>query len=185
MRKTLALAVICLAGVAAFAAVGRGAQTQSHKPEQAASATQTKAKAALLPLNVSTGLWEMTQTVTWTGLPPQFAAALTNGMPMHYKSCVKQADLIKNPWANGSGAGDRCSWTVLSSTGTDMQVQGTCSPGNGDGMSMQMHGKIHAIDSENGTGSVDVTLTGNGMNAKGHATYTGKWIAATCPADVN
>lgn len=160
MRKAIAMGVIGLAASLAFAATGK-----------------------MQPLKVKTGLWQMTQRITWTGLPPQFAAALTNGVPMHYKSCVKPTDLLKNPWANGSG--QKCSWTVVSSTGTDMEVQGICAPGNSDRVSMQMHGKIHAVDSENGTGSIDVTLTGNSMNAKGHASYTGKWIAATCPAGMN
>lgn len=160
MRKAIALAVICLGASLALAAA-----------------------ANIQPLKVKTGLWQMTQTVTWTGLPPQYAAALTNGVPHQYKSCVKQTDLLKNPWADGSG--QKCSWTVLKSNGTDMEVQGTCAPGNADGISMQMRGKIHAIDSENGTGSVDAILTMNGMTAKGHASYTGKWIGATCPAGMN
>ncbi len=158
MRKALAVAIICSGATSAFAAAGN--------PQ---------------PLKVKTGLWQMTQKITWTGLRPQFATALTNGMPLHYNSCVEQADLLRNPWANGSG--QKCSWTVLNSDGTDMEVQGTCD--NGSRMSMQMHGEIHAVDSENGTGSVDVTLTGNGMNAKGHGDYTGKWMSATCPSDSN
>ena len=158
MRKAIAAGAICLAAGLAFAQTGR-----------------------LQPLKVKTGQWQMTQNLTWTGLPPQLAAALTNGVPVHYKSCVKQEDLLKNPWTNGSG--QKCSWTVLHSDGTDMEVQGTCSVGEGDRMSLQMHGKIHAVDSENGTGSVETTLTGNGMNAKGHADYVGKWIGATCSAD--
>ena len=160
MKKAIGVMMICLAASIAFAATGK-----------------------LQPLKVKTGLWQMTQTVTWTGLPPQFAAALTNGVPAHYKSCVKQSDLLKNPWSDGSG--QKCSWTVLNSNGTDMEVQGTCSAAISGDISLQMHGKIHAVDSENGTGSVDVTLSGNGMNAKGHADYTGKWIGATCPANVN
>lgn len=159
MRKVMAVAVICLGASLALAATEK-----------------------LQPLRVKTGLWRMTQTVTWTGLPPQYAAALTNGVPAHYKSCVKPTDLLKNPWADGSG--QKCTWTVLNSTGTDMEVQGACD-NKGDGVTMEMRGKIHAIDSENGTGSVDATLTMNGMTAKGHASYTGKWIGATCTKDVN
>lgn len=158
MRKAMAVGLISLAASVAFAATGK-----------------------LQPLKVKTGLWQMTQTVTWSGLPPQYAAALTNGVPAHYKSCVKTSDLIKNPWADGSG--QKCTWTALNSNGTDMEVQGSCQ-GN-DGVTLQMQGKIHAVDSENGTGAVDVTLTMNGMTAKGHASYTGKWIGATCPAEVN
>jgi hypothetical protein len=160
MRKAIVVGAICLGASLAFAATD-----------------------SLKPLNVKTGLWQMTQTVTWNGLPPQFAAMLANSVPTHYKSCVKQSDLLKNPWAEGSG--EKCSWTVLNSNGTDMEVQGTCRAADNNNMSLQMHGKIHAVDSENGTGSMDVTLSANGMNAKGHGDYSGKWIGATCPADVN
>lgn len=160
MRKAIAVGLICLGASLAFAATGN-----------------------IQPLKVKTGLWQMTQTVTWTGLPPQYQALLQNAAPGHYKSCVKQTDLLKNPWSNGSR--QRCTWTVLNSNGTDMEVQGSCDATANGGGSMEMHGKIHAVDSENGTGSADVTLTWNGMTAKGHATYTGKWIGATCPADVN
>lgn len=158
MRKVIAVAMICLGTSLAFAATGD-----------------------IQPLKVKTGLWQMTQKVTWSGLPPQYAAALQNGVPTQYKSCVKTTDLIKNPWANGSG--HKCTWTVLNSNGTDMEVQGACDAKGGS--TMEMHGKVHAVDSENGTGTVDITLTMNGMTAKGHASYTGKWIAATCPADPN
>ena len=44
------------------------------------------------PLNVKTGLWQMTQTITWTGLPPQMAAMMKNARPVNYKSCVKEKD---------------------------------------------------------------------------------------------
>jgi hypothetical protein len=47
MRKTLYAAVSCLAAAVVFAASGE-----------------------FQPLKVKTGLWEMTETVTWTGLPP-------------------------------------------------------------------------------------------------------------------
>src|SRR5580704_8587148 len=78
------------------------------------------------PLNVKTGLWQMTQTVTWTGLtglPPQLAAVLQNGQKVAYRSCVKTTDLSTNPWADGSG--QHCRWTVLNSSGNDMEVKGT------------------------------------------------------------
>lgn len=182
MRKALAVAVICFAAACAFAATMLLAQTQSTKPAQDASAAPTRAKAAsenITPLHASPGLWQMTEKVTWTGLPPQYAAALQNGVPNHYKSCVKAKDLTTNPWAEGSG--EKCSWTVLNSTGSDMEVTGTsCDLGKSWGMTAEAHGKIHLVDSQNGTGSFEVTLTGNGQTMHGHADYTGKWIGATC-----
>lgn len=170
MRKAIAGVVICLVASLAFAATGD-----------------------IQPLKARTGLWQMTKTVNWTlppQLPPQYAqyAALLqqqNGIPHKYKSCVKRKDLNSNPWSEGTG--EKCTWTVLKSTGTDMQIQGSCDLSQERGMpaTAEGRGKIHIVDSENGTGSEDFTLTANGMTAKGHASYTGKWIAATCPANMN
>jgi hypothetical protein len=49
-------------------------------------------------------------------------------------------------------------------------------------MAAEIHGQIHVMDSENGTGSMTVTLTGNGQTMHGLAKYAGKWISASCPA---
>jgi hypothetical protein len=161
MSKAIAAAVICLAVSLAFAAT---------EPLQ--------------PLDVKTGLWQMTETVTWTGLPPQLATAMKNGQPRNYKTCVKAKDLNMNPWADGSG--EKCTWTVLNSTGTDMEVRGSsCDMGRDYGMTAEAHGTIHILDSENGTGSFAVTLTGNGQTMNGHASYTGKWISASCSSGMN
>jgi hypothetical protein len=137
--------------------------------------------ASLHPLNVKTGLWQMSETITWTGLPPQLAAAMSNGKVRNYQSCVKKEDLSTNPWAGGSR--ESCTWTVVSSTGTDMEVQGTsCDMGSESGMMAQVHGKIHVLDSEDGTGSFDIMMTGNGQTMNGHVSYVGKWVGSSCPA---
>jgi hypothetical protein len=162
MRKTLFVAAICLLASVVFGA-----------------------KEEFQPLKVKTGLWQVTETITWSGLPPQMAAIMKAAPPTRtYKSCVTAKDLNNNPWANGSG--DKCTWTVLNSTGSDMEVQGTsCDLGNNYGMKADVHGKIHVQDSENGTGSMAVTLTGNGQTMNGNASYTGKWIGASCIAGTN
>jgi Protein of unknown function (DUF3617) len=161
MRKPLWVAVICLSASVALAATG-----------------------TFQPLKVKTGVWQMTEIVTWTGLPPQMAAMMQSGHTTKYKSCVTAKDLNTNPWANGSD--EKCKWTVLNSTGTEMEVQGTsCEAGKEYGMTTEVHGKIHVQDSENGTGTMEITLTGNGQTMHGKASYTGKWIGATCPADLN
>jgi hypothetical protein len=159
MRKRLLVVVICSAASGVFAAAGQ-----------------------FQPLTVKTGLWHMTKAITWTELPPQMAAMM-KAVPQTttYNSCVTTKDLNTNPWANGSG--DNCTWTVLSSTSTDMEVRGIgCDFGKNSGMTADVHGKIHVLDSENGTGSMTVTLTGNGQTMNGHASYTGKWVSASCPA---
>jgi len=163
MRKAIAVGLICLAASVALAATAK-----------------------LQPLKVKTGLWQMTQKVTSSeNVPPQFAPMIKNAVPMSYKSCVKPTDLIVNPWSNGSDT-KKCTWTTVSSTGTYMEVQGTCSLRNNEGgASMQMHGKIHALDSEHGTGTMKVSVNFNGQAMKYTVDLTGKWLAATCPADMN
>jgi len=159
MRKILLVVALASAACVVFAAAGQ-----------------------FQPLNVKTGLWQMTKAITWTDLPPQMAAMMkATPQTTTYKSCVTANSLNTNPWANGSG--DNCTWTVLNSTGTDMELQGTgCDFGKNSGMTADVHGQIHVLDSENGTGSMTVVLTGNGQTMRGVATYAGKWVGASCPA---
>ncbi len=139
---------------------------------------------SLTPLNVKTGLWQMTETITWVGLPPQMAAAMNNGHTINYKSCVKPADLSSNPW--GQGSGHVCRWTAVKSDGSDMELQGdSCDLGKALGMAADVKGTIHVIDPQDGTGTFDVVLTGNGQTMHGHAEYKGQWVAPTCPAGMN
>ncbi len=135
----------------------------------------------LQSLNVKTGLWHMTKAIKWTDLPPQMMAMMKAAPQITtYNSCVTTKDLNTNPWGNGSG--DDCTWTVLNSTGTDMEVRATgCDFGKDSGMTAEVHGQIHVLDSENGTGSMAITLTGNGQTMHGLASYTGKWVSASCP----
>ncbi len=63
-----------------------------------------------------------------------------------------------------------------------MELKGSgCEFGRNSGMTAEIHGQIHILDSENGTGSMIVTLAGNGQTMHGVATYTGKWVGASCP----
>lgn len=178
MKKTIAVVGIALAASLAFA----GAQEQSKKQVQ--EAPNSKVKLAFIPLKAALGLWQITQTVNWTGLPPQMAAMMQQMSPTNtYKSCVKKKDLSTNPWAEGSH--EKCVWTALSSTATDMDVQATsCKFGNNDRYptTANLHGHITMSDSEHGIGHFDVDMNAMGQTMHGHATYTGTWIAATCPA---
>ncbi len=172
--------MIVLSSISILAAVLLG-QSQGNKAREAAP--PPSAALNLTPLNVKTGLWQMTETITWVGLPPQMAA-MSNGPAVNYKSCVKSADLSSNPW--GEGSGDKCHWTALSSNGSDMEVQGdSCDLGKNYAMTANVTGTIHVIDSQHGTGAFDIVMTGNGQTMHGHATYTGQWVGPTCPAGVN
>jgi len=133
------------------------------------------------PLKASTGLWQMTVTTTWTGLPPEMANMMANGRTRSYTSCVKPEDLRSNPW--GRGDREQCTWTVLASTETDMDLKGTSCNIGMQGMTADILGKIHLSDEKNGTGSFDVSLSSHGQTAMGHASYTGKWVSSTCPTE--
>src|ERR1700721_1285055 len=100
------------------------------------------ATAQMQPLTAKTGLWRMTKTVKWTDLPPQMAAMMKGAAPTTtYNSCVTATDLNTNPWAKGSG--DNCTWTVINSTSTDMELQGSgCSFGNNAESTGHGHGPI-------------------------------------------
>src|SRR6202166_4029593 len=99
MRKRLLVVVICSAASVVPAAAGQ-----------------------FQPLTVKTGLWHMTKAIKWTDLPPQMAAMMKAApQTTSYDSCVTTKDLNSNPFANGSG--DGCTWTVLSSTSTDMELR--------------------------------------------------------------
>src|SRR6185312_2749913 len=87
----------------------------------------TAVSASMQPLNVKTGMWQMAETVTWTGVPSQMSAAMPSGHTHQYQTCVKSKDLSTNPWAEGSSA--TCTWTVFElhgyrhgSTGKRMRV---------------------------------------------------------------
>jgi hypothetical protein len=123
------------------------------------------------PLKVQAGLWQVTATSNLTG----------SQHTTSYKKCVTAKDLNTNPWANGPD--QKCNWTVVNSTASDMEVRGTgCEAGNDFGMDTNVDLKVHAVDSENVKASMQGTSKGNGQNVSFSGTYTGKWIGASCPA---
>ena len=127
------------------------------------------------PLNIKTGLWQVTETWTATGLP--------NGMsiPPHtttYKNCITAKDLATNPFNDREA---KCSWTVLNSSATDMELKGTgCALGRNDDMKANVHLKLHVVDPEHVTGSGEWTGTGNGQSISGSASGSGKLVSASC-----
>ncbi len=122
------------------------------------------------PLKVKTGLWQVTTSNNLMG--SQHTSS--------YKTCVTAKDLNTNPWANG--ADDKCDWSVVTSTASDMEVQGSsCAAGKNYGMETNVDIKFHAVDSENVKASLQGTSTGNGQTMNFSGTYAGKWISSDCP----
>ena len=162
------------------------------------------AQSPVQPLNVKTGLWEVTETSTVSGLPPmtpQMQARMEQMTPeqrarmeammksrlggaprtTNYRKCVTASDLHTNAFTNGPD--EKCNWTVLTSTGSVMEVRGTgCAAGRNQGMETDLNLKISALDSENVRASMRGTSAGNGNTINFNGTFTGKWVSASCPA---
>jgi hypothetical protein len=127
--------------------------------------------AALDPLNIKTGLWQVTMTSKISTLPAPTTQT--------YQSCVKKEDLDKYPFKDPK---DNCDWKVISSTSSEMEATGTCKPEGMGNVSFKM--KLVAGDSENVKGTGQLAINGPGGNISGTYTGTGKWIGAMCPANL-
>jgi hypothetical protein len=138
-----------------------------------ASATILLADSSVQPLNVKPGLWEVTMNIAMAGMetPPH-----TNT----YRSCLKKEDLNKYPFSDPD---KRCTYTVLSSTGTTMEARGTCAPGS-EGAKIDFKLRLDAIDTENVKGTGQMTMSVGGTTMNGIYTATSKWLSGTCPANV-
>jgi hypothetical protein len=158
------------------------------------------------PLNVKTGLWQISMSTTMTGLPeipPEMQARLDQMTPEQrakieammksklgtpqtssYKKCVTKEDLESNAWNKPD---EKCDWTVVTSTGSEMEVKtNSCTAGKNMGMMQtDVDLKIHVVDSENVQATMQLTSNGNGTTMKGNGTYTGKWLGSSCPAGTN
>jgi len=125
--------------------------------------------AGLDPLNIKTGLWQVTMTSKISTLPSPTTQT--------YQSCVKKEDLDKYPFTDPK---DKCDWKVLSSTGSEMEATGTCKPEGMGNVIFNM--KLVASDSENVKGTGQLTINGPAGNMSGTYSGTGKWIGAMCPS---
>lgn len=154
------------------------------------------------PLSVKTGLWQTTVDNVIKGgmpqLPPDMQArlaamppeqrarieAMMNGAPQSntHKHCVTKEDLDKAAqWSNGA----KCTWTIITSTSTDLEARGTdCDLGRNEGAKSSIHIKIHVVDGENIQGKYDGSLvSGEGHTETLNGSYSSKWLGPTCPAD--
>jgi len=126
----------------------------------------------LNPLNVKTGLWQVTMTSQINTLPKANTST--------YKSCVKKEDLSKYPFTDPKA---NCTWTVVSSTGSQMEANGTCTPRGMGNVEFKIN--LVAVDSENVRGTGQLNMNGPAGTMSGTYSGSAKWIAAACPADLN
>jgi Protein of unknown function (DUF3617) len=144
------------------------------------------------PLDVKPGLWQLDTMVKYTGLPAQYQAMLDRLTPeqksamglgtAHTRKTCRTAKTLNTSWVEGD---QNCKWTVLKSTSSDLEVHGTsCRMGKNEGWNSGVDVKIHVADNEHLRGSIHGTATGTGINATLDGNYTGKWLGASCPADM-
>lgn len=123
--------------------------------------------ADLQPLNVKTGLWQVTTTTTIQGM----------GTPLTqtYKSCV--TDTNKYPFPDRD---NECQYKVQTSTSSHMEVSGDCTYEGGQKANFNI--QLTVIDAEDVNGSGQATIAGPQANMHGQYTGKGKWLSASCPA---
>ena len=146
------------------------------------------------PLNIKTGLWQITMTTAVSGLPPmpadvlarmspeqraKFEAAMkkrASGPPKTrtYNSCVTKEKLNKDPFSDEKRS---CTGTVLKSTGSMIEIREVCEV---DGVKSDITMQIEALNSENTKGSGHVTAAGGARSMNVSTNFTGKWIGAVC-----
>ncbi len=145
------------------------------------------------PLNVKTGTWQTTWVTTLSGAPPipqemldkmtpeqraRFDAMMKNmksGTPRtrSAKTCLTRDQLEKDPFNEGKD----CTETVLSSTGSKMEIEEVCTEEDSKSDSKI---RIEATDSENVKGWMQSTVTGSGRTMSVNGTFTSKWIGTAC-----
>lgn len=155
------------------------------------------------PLNLKTGLWQTTMTAIISGAPPmtpdmqaklaqlspEQRAKLEAMMKSEYggtprtttwKSCVKKEDLNKWPFDDPR---KHCKYTVQSSTGTTMEVSGSCMENDGSKFDFKVH--LVAPDSEHAAGTGQIVISQGAQNITGKYSGSSKWLGASCPAELN
>lgn len=133
------------------------------------AATTMFAADKIQPLNVKTGLWQVTTTTTIQGM----GAPETHS----YKSCVTTEDQKHYPFPDRD---NDCKYTVQSSTATHMEVSGNCEYQGGEKANFRI--KLDVIDAGDVQGSGQATIAGPQATMHGEYSGKGKWLGASCPA---
>jgi hypothetical protein len=126
------------------------------------------AAATLTPLSINPGAWQVTMATSINGMPPHSSS---------YTSCVRPADLTKYPFNDPNA---NCTWTVVSSTSTAMQANGTCTPKDLGTVQFAMQLTVSDPQHVQGTGTLNVR--GPNGPITGNYSGSGKWLSARCSA---
>jgi uncharacterized protein DUF3617 len=121
------------------------------------------------PLNIKTGLWEVTMNSKPSGSMPIPPNTVT------YKSCLTKEELEKGPTFN---QGDmQCTQTILTSSPTRLEMKMAC---QGQEMSGSGTMQVVALSQESAKASGQMTMSAGGQTMNNNITITSKWIGPNC-----
>jgi hypothetical protein len=150
------------------------------------------------PLNVKTGLWEITLKITTAGqmpissellakLSPEQRTRLEERMKVRqsqgdktntrtYKSCLTKEKLANDPFSDTNKG---CTRTLLSSTSSKAEVRLNCVHGDVKTTGSVL---IEALNTENvkATGHMVSAGGGGGNTFNSDTNFTSKWIGSSC-----
>ncbi len=150
------------------------------------------AAADFRPLDVKTGEWESSMTVSTSDLPPIPVEALAqmtpeqrarieqqtkslSGRTVLHKFCLKK-EKLNTPltWGNNDKA---CTNTLVNSTASMQEIHVECTR-NSSKSSGTM--RFESLDSEHIKGTVKMTITNSTGNMDINSAFTAKWLGDTC-----
>jgi hypothetical protein len=123
----------------------------------------------LEPLNIKTGLWEVTMNSKPSGQVPIPPSTTT------YKSCLTKEELEKGPTFNQTDM--QCTQTILTSSPTRLEMQVAC---QGQGMNGNGTMQVVAVSQESAKASGHINMSAGGLTMNNNITITAKWIGPTC-----
>ncbi len=147
------------------------------------------------PLNLKTGLWEVTTTTATDEkamlpaallekLTPEERARLEERMKARkadpQKATITKQCLTEKQLERGMPfrpVRDSCNWTVLSSTGNKVAMRAECVD---DGAKREGTVSIEALGPEEAKGSVQFLTSGENAAPSFTSTFTAKWIGPHC-----
>lgn len=155
------------------------------------------------PLDIKTGLWEITHTTETSGVPPIPADVLAQMPPerraqmekmMQHrqdqgpktrvsKSCITQ-DKLDKPFNENEDRDEHCKHTIVKQTSTTQDVHFDCSDEDKQRMtSGDFH--LQAIDREHVKGMVKVNSSAEEHAMKMNMEMAGKWLGSDCGTTKN
>ena len=148
-------------------------------------------------LNVKTGLWESSTTVTSSGqmpIPPEMLSRMSPEQRARMeermkansgehsttyvdKHCLTPKELDEGFHLGGTPEGAKCTETVLSSSPTKARVKMSCTMQGIRGTGIMA---VEALSPESVKGSGDIHVEDSDHTMKSHTSFTSKWLSPAC-----